>query len=127
MTTETRIPVHQMFCTVAELDAVKHERDRLLARVAELEQRPLLAVVECPECARRTQREPTNGRYLCPHCSKTFFSEGVRDSHIARVHPPCAQCGQPVDNLTGMFAVAEGHICARCKRPDEALPQARGI
>ena len=87
--------VSHLWCRVSEKLAARRENAQLRARIAELEQRPLVAVVECQECAqlRRQVAElqaqpagPTNGRYPCPHCTKTFFSEQVRDDHTRRVH-----------------------------------------
>jgi hypothetical protein len=69
----SQIPTAQLWCRVSELDALKTERDaartqrdlaeaeaqRLRRRVAELENRPLIAVApagECPNCAKLQKR-----------------------------------------------------------------------
>ena len=74
-----------------ERDAAEAEAARLTRRVRELfdeaatlrrqlaetQQQPLVAVVE---------GAPTNGRYPCAHCPKTFFSAEVLRAHVERVH-----------------------------------------
>lgn len=97
------VPIAELQRVERERDALKAENAKLMRRIAELENRPLIALApdervqeleaELAELKRTIPARPVNGRYPCTHCAKTFFSAEVLTGHQERVHGVYAQEG----------------------------------